>query len=117
MNTLTGVWALGGGYVAFFVAGFLASEPWRWGGAILGRDIDVNSELFQWVRAVSSAIIAGLVARVLVYPTGALIGVPLAVRLAAIATTVVVYLAAKRSLGAGILAGGAVLVVGDWLLG
>ena len=33
MTTLPGIWGQWGGYLPFFVAGFLVSEPWRWAGA------------------------------------------------------------------------------------
>ena len=84
MTTLPGIWGQWGGYLPFFVAGFLVSEPWRWAGALVGRSMDPESELFAWVRAVSTAIIAGLVARMLIYPAGALGDVGLGVRVAAL---------------------------------
>lgn len=115
MSNLPGTWGLWGGYLPFIVAGFLASEPWRWAGAILGRNLDVESEGFLWVRAVSTAIIAGLVARMLVFPSGALVAVPLTVRLAAIFASVIVYFLARRNLGIGVLGGIVVLVTGEWL--
>jgi hypothetical protein len=116
MSNLPGFWGQwGGGYLAFFLAGFLVSEPWRWGGALLGRNIDPASELFTWVRAVSTAIVAGLVARMLVFPAGALADVGFAVRIVAIAFGIAGYAIARRSIGAGVAAGVAALLIGQRL--
>ena len=98
---LPGIWGEWGGYLAFFLAGFVVSEPWRWAGAILGRTIDPGSEIFAWVRAVSTAIIAALCARLIIFPSGALADVGLTLRLVALAAGVGVYLLSGR-MGIGI---------------
>jgi hypothetical protein len=116
MSELPGVWGASGGYLAFFVAGFLASEPWRWAGAQLGRDIDPASPVFLWVKAVATAIVAGLVSRMMVFPTGALADVDGAVRAAAFGAGIAAHLLARGSLGAGIVMGSAVLIAGRQLL-
>lgn len=114
--TLPGVWGEWGGYLAFFLAGFVVSEPWRWAGAIVGRTIDPHGDVFTWVRAVSTAIVAALCARLIVFPTGALAGSSLWLRIVALALGVAVYLASGRRMGPGIavsllaLLGGSVLV-------
>ena len=69
------------GYLFLFVAGFMVTAPWRVLGVLLSQRIDVDSELLQWVRTVSTALIAGLVARMVVFPAGALADVSLALRL------------------------------------
>lgn len=112
MTTLPGIWGQWGGYLPFFVAGFLVSEPWRWAGALVGRSIDPESELFAWVRAVSTAIIAGLVTRMLIYPAGALADVGLSMRVAALLAGIAAYRLLRNNLGLGILAGLAMLLAG-----
>lgn len=114
MSTLPGLWGQwGGAYLPFFLAGFLVSEPWRWGGALLGRNIDPSSELFTWVRAVSTAIVAGLVARMLVFPAGALADVGLGLRIGALACGIAGYVLARRSIGWGVAAGVIALMIGQ----
>lgn len=113
---LAGIWGEWGGYLAFFVAGFAVSEPWRWAGAIIGRTIDPASEIFAWVRAVSTAIVAALCARLLVFPTGALAQSHLGVRVVALAIGIAVYLAAGRRLGPGIGASLLALLAGGQLI-
>lgn len=114
--SLPGIWGEWGGYLAFFLAGFVVSEPWRWAGAVLGRTIDPASEVFAWVRAVSTAIVAALCARLIIFPTGALTEVGLLLRLAALAVGVGIYLASGR-MGLGIPAAMAVLATGGALAG
>ena len=50
------------------VAGFLPNEVWRMLGFWLGGGIDESSELLVWVRAVATAILAGVIAQILVRP-------------------------------------------------
>jgi hypothetical protein len=99
-------------YVALILLGFLPSEMWRWLGLILGRGLDEESEIILWVRAVATALIAGVVARIVVIPPGALASVPLSVRLLALGCGFLAFLLARRSAFAGVLVGEAVLVIG-----
>ena len=99
-------------YVALVVLGFLPSEIWRWLGIVVGRGLDEESEIIQWVRAVATALVAGVVARIVLFPPGALAGVPLSVRLTAIFCGFLAFLFIRRSPFAGVLTGEAVLVVG-----
>jgi hypothetical protein len=72
-------------YLILIVIGFLPSEIWRWLGIALGRGLDEQLEIILWVRGVATALIAGVIARIVLIPPGALAGVPLPVRLAALA--------------------------------
>ena len=71
-------------YLALLLIGFLPSEVWRWLGIVLGRGLDENSEIILWVRAVATALVAAVVARIALFPPGALAAVPVEVRLAAL---------------------------------
>jgi Branched-chain amino acid transport protein (AzlD) len=104
-------------YVALVLLGFLPSEIWRWLGIVLGRGLDEKSEIIQWVRAVATALVAGVVARIVLFPPGTLASVPLSVRLAALACGFFGYLFIRRSPFAGVLVGEAVLVVGALAFG
>ncbi len=114
--SLAGIWGEWGGYLAFFLAGFVVSEPWRWAGAIIGRRIDPASDIFTWVRAVSTAIVAALCARLIVFPTGALADSELAVRVVALVVGIVAYFGFGRSLGPGIAASLFALLLGPDIL-
>jgi Branched-chain amino acid transport protein (AzlD) len=104
-----------GGYLTLFGAGFLATEVWRWLGFVLGSRLDLEGALFVWVRAIATALVAGLVTRMLLFPAGALAQVPTAVRLSAFAGGVVLYALLRGNLAAGV-GGGAALLLGAELL-
>lgn len=95
------------------VAGVLPNEVWRMLGLWLGGGIYEGSELFIWVRAVASAIMAGVIAQILFLPPGALASVSPLLRYWAVALGFAVFLAARRSIFVGVVAGEAVLLLGQ----
>ena len=83
------------------LVGFLPNEIWRVLGLVFAHGIDEESELFVWARAVATAVLAGVIAKILLFPPGALASVPLIVRLGAIACGLVAFLLVRRSVFAG----------------
>ena len=106
-----------GGYLALFVAGYLATELWRWLGLAVGAGLDLDGTPFQGVKAVATALVAGLVARMVVFPAGALASVPMAVRLGAFAGGIAIYFGLRRNLAAGVAGGAALLLAAQLLHG
>jgi Branched-chain amino acid transport protein (AzlD) len=104
-------------YLALILVGFLPNEIWRWLGLVLARGLDEESEIVVWVRAVATAILAGVIAQLIVTSSGALATTPMAVRVGAIAAGFVGFLAIRRSIFAGVAVGEAVLVAGTWAAG
>ena len=104
-------------YLALILVGFLPTEAWRWLGLVLARGLSEESEIIVWVRAVATAILAGVIAQLIVTSSGALATTPLPVRLGAIAIGFVAFLTIRRSIFAGVLAGEVVLVAGTWVAG
>ena len=98
-------------------AGFLSNEVWRVLGLVIGGGIDEASEFLIWVRAVAAAILAGVIAQILISPPGALATVPDAVRYGSVVVGFAVYLAARKSVFAGVVAGEIVVLAGKWWLG
>ncbi|MBN9052999.1 MAG: AzlD domain-containing protein [Rhizobiales bacterium] len=72
-------------YVYIAVAGWLATDFWRWAGVLVGNRIDERSELLNWVRAVATALVAAVIAKMIFFPTGTLTSSPLWLRLGAVA--------------------------------
>lgn len=103
--------------VVLLVAGFLPNEVWRMLGLWLGGGLDEGSEILVWVRAVATAILAGVIAQILVLPPGALASVPGPLRYGAVAVGLVVFVVARRSILLGVLAGEATMLIGKWALG
>ena len=67
------------------LAGFLPNEIWRMAGLWFGSGVDEGSEVLVWVRAVATAILAGVIAQILVQPPGVLASVPDWLRYGAVA--------------------------------
>jgi hypothetical protein len=99
-----------GGYLTIVLAGILATEVWRGLGLAVGSRLDVAGAPFQWVRAVATALVSGLVTRMVLFPAGALVEVPLWMRLGALAGGVSLYLLLRRNVAAGVGAAAALLI-------
>jgi hypothetical protein len=104
------------GYLVLVLLGFLPSEVWRWLGVALGRSLSEDSEIVLWVRAVATALVAGVVARIVLFPPGGLASVPLDVRLGAIGCGLTAFFVLRRSPFAGLVVGEAALVIGALLV-
>src|SRR5712671_7853480 len=99
------------------IAGFLPNEIWRMLGLWLGGGVNEGSELLVWVRAVATAILAGVIAQILVSPPGALASVPDWLRYAAVAAGFAAFIVTRRSTLAGVVCGELVMLAGKWWLG
>jgi len=102
-------------YLALVVVGFLPNEIWRALGLLLARGLDEDSEIVVWSRAVATAILAGVIAKLILFPSGALANIPLVVRVAAAACGFAAFVGIRRSAFAGVLVGEAVLLLGGFL--
>lgn len=99
-------------YTLLVLVGFLPTEIWRMLGLVAARGIADESELFMWARTVAIAVLAGVIAKILLFPPGALASVPALIRLAAIVCGFAVFLIVRRSVFAGVAAGEVVLTLG-----
>jgi len=105
-------------YLVLIAAGFLPNEVWRMLGIVAAHGLDDGSELVVWVRAVATGLLAGVVAKIILFPPGGLADVGLTVRLVAIAVGFLAFLGVRRSVFVGVLAGEAALIVGAfWFAG
>ena len=112
MNAISGgLWP----YLVLVLVGFLPNEVWRLLGLVLARGLNEDSEIVVWSRAVATAILAGVIAKLIIFSSGSLAGIPLAVRVAAAVCGFLAFLAIKRSVFAGVLAGEAALLAGGFL--
>ena len=113
MSALEGLWP----YLILIVVGFLPNEIWRMLGVVVSHGIDEGSELIVWVRAVATAILTGVVAKIIVFAPGALAAVPLSVRLTAAGAGMAAFFVLKRSVLAGVIVGTLGILVGVWAVG
>jgi carbon starvation protein CstA len=99
-------------YALLVLVGFLPSEIWRVLGLVAARGVADESELFMWVRAVAIAVLAGVIAKIILFPPGTLASVPLVIRLIAIVCGFAAFVIVRRSVLAGVAAGEVVLMLG-----
>jgi hypothetical protein len=113
MTALGDLWPIG----TLLLVGFLPNEVWRWLGLVLSHGIDEGAEVLVWVRSVATAVLAGVIARIMLIPPGALAAIPVSVRLAAIGLGFAGFLLIRRSVFAGVIVGEVVLVASMMLFG
>lgn len=104
-----------GPYLTILVAAALPTHIWRWLGVLLAGRVDEGSEIFVWVKAVATALVAAVISKLLLFPTGALGEAPVALRLGAAAAGFAVFIGFGKRLGLGIVTAEIVLI-GGWLL-
>ena len=104
-----------GPYLFILLAGTLMTDVWRWLGVLAGDRLRDDSEALDWVKAVATALIAGVIGNLILFPAGALASAPVALRIAAAAIGWGAFLAARQNVLAGVVAAELVLVVG-WLI-
>lgn len=104
-------------YVLIVVAGFLATDFWRWLGVLAGNRLDEESEALNWVRAVATALVMAVTAKLIVFPAGTLADSPLWLRLGAAAIGFVAFLASGQKVAVGVAVPVSLLVAGLFLLG
>lgn len=103
-------------YVVLILVGFLPSDLWRMLGIVVARGLDEESEVLIWVRAVATAVLAGVISKIVFFPPGSLAGIPLEARLAAMVLGFAAFLIARRSVLAGVATGEVVLLVAGYVL-
>jgi branched-subunit amino acid transport protein len=86
-----------------------ATFIWRLLGAVVVKQFHAQGDFFEWVTCVSYAMIAGLVFRMIMIPESELAVLSLQFRGAAVVIAFAAYFIFKRSLLAGVLAGGSSL--------
>jgi hypothetical protein len=104
-------------YLVLILVGFLPNEVWRALGLVLARGLNEDSEIVLWSRAVATAIIAGVLAKLILFSSGALATIPLSVRIGAAVAGFLAYLVVKRSVFAGVIVGELFLLAGGYLFG
>lgn len=99
-------------YLFILLAGWLATDLWRFLGVALGGRMAEGSDLLVLVRSVATALVAAVVGNLIVFPGGALAATPLALRLGASIIGFAAYFASGKRMIVGILVAEAILVSG-----
>ena len=101
-------------WLTLAVAGTAANEIWRMSGVWLSRGVDPESPLMLWVKNVSTALVAALIARLLLQPIGSLASIAGGVRLIAFTTGIAAYFLSQRSLAIGLACAEVVFFAVHW---
>lgn len=99
-------------FVFIAVCGFLATDMWRWIGVLTGNKLKDDSAALVLVRAVATALVAAVVAKLILYPNGVLAGSSVILRIAAAAIGFAAFLLAGRRMFVGIAVAIVCLLVG-----
>jgi hypothetical protein len=106
-----------GPVLTLILVGFLPNEVWRLVGLMLVHGLDERSQIIVWVRAVATAMLAGVLAQLILATSGPLAAIPVGVRIAAAGLGFAGFLVARRSVFAGVLTGEAAVMLGTYLWG
>jgi Branched-chain amino acid transport protein (AzlD) len=93
------------------VLAFLASDIWRWSSVFLSLSFKEDDEIVVFARMVATAVLAGVVAKLLFFPPGELATIPFWIRMSAMAIGMAAFVLRGKSIFAAILAGQAALIV------
>lgn len=101
-------------WVFILVAGWLANDVWRFLGVAFSGRLTETSPIFAHVKAVATALVAGVIAQLILFPTGELAASSTTLRLAAVVIGFVAFRLARQHILAGVAAGEAAFVLGWW---
>jgi hypothetical protein len=104
-------------YALLILVGVLPNEVWRMLGVVLSRGLDEDSQIIVFARAVATAILTGVVGKLVVFAPGALATVPVTVRIGSAALGVVAFLLIRRSVFAGVATATLAIVAGVLVFG
>jgi hypothetical protein len=99
-------------FLFILVAGWLATDAWRFLGVYLGGRISEDSDLLVLVRTVATALVAAVIGNLIVFPSGALAATSLWLRFAAAVLGFLAYLGLGKKVIVGIVVSEAVLALG-----
>ncbi|WP_274424158.1 AzlD domain-containing protein [Chelativorans sp. YIM 93263] len=102
-------------YVFILIAGWLATDLWRFLGVYFGGRLSDESELLVLVRCIATALVAAVIANLIIFPSGALAATPLLLRIGAGLAGFAAYLAVGKRVLVGIVAGEMVLGAGMFI--
>jgi branched-subunit amino acid transport protein len=104
-------------YLFIVIAGWLATDIWRFLGVLVGGKVSVESPAMVLVRCVATALVAAVIANLIIFPGGALALTPVWLRAGSAIAGFAAYLAARKSMVTGIVAAEIALIGGFLLLG
>ena len=102
-------------YLILLLVAAAPTGIWRITGVLLARRISNQSEIFEWVRFVATALLAGVVSKLLANPSGVLALAPLWGRMSAVALAFCAFMLCKRSVFVGVLVGEVIVITSVYI--
>jgi hypothetical protein len=99
-------------FLFILIAGWAATDSWRFLGVAFSGRISEQSDAIVLVRCIATALVAGVIGNLVVFPGGALAETSVALRVAAAAAAFGAYLLGGRRVIVGIAVGEAILIAG-----
>lgn len=90
---------------------------WRGLGTAIAARIDTESEFLQWISCVAYALLAGLIARILVFPVGILEETELVDRMGATAIGFALFFIFRRHVGVATISAAGAFMLLVWARG
>ncbi|WP_439272755.1 AzlD domain-containing protein [Pseudochrobactrum sp. HB0163] len=103
-------------YLFILIAGALATDIWRFLGVLIGGRMSEESQALVLVRCVATALVAGVIAQLVLYPTGELANSPMWLRAGSAAAGFAAFLLTGQRMLVGVLVAEALLMAGLLLL-
>ena len=101
-------------WLFILAAGWLANDMWRFLGVAFSGRLTETSPVFAYVKAVATALVAGVIAQLILYPTGDLAATSATLRLGGVAIGFAAFRLARQHILVGVAAGEVAFVVGWW---
>ena len=93
------------------VVAALVTYLFRGVGVALADRLNTDHPAFEWVACVAYALLAGLIARMIVFPLGPVAETALADRLGAVVVALAVFFLTRKNIALGVAAGALALIV------
>ena len=101
-------------FLFILLTGWLPTGMWRYLGVYFAGDIDENSKVLVFVRALATSLVAAVIAKLVIYPEGALAQSSLPLRIAALAIGFAAYNGSNGKVWLGVLSAETVFVLGHY---
>jgi branched-subunit amino acid transport protein len=99
-------------FLFILLAGWLPTDIWRYLGVYFAGNLEEDAEILVFIRALATALVAAVIAKLVLYPEGALALSPLWLRVSAMAAGFAAYWFAGRRVFVGVIVGEALLIGG-----
>jgi len=101
-------------FLFILIAGWLATDAWRFLGVHLGSRLAEDSEALVFVRAAATALVAAVIGNLVIFPAEPLASTPMALRFGAVALGFAAYLLLGRRVIVAIVIAELVFGLGLW---